>query len=171
MLNVPRILADGRYRAVAMSGEVVGRCAWCRTSTPLLRVQAQGVLGNGTVVPVKEELLLCSHCNKPSFQPSVLARVTGGLGSFALSLFLAPLFGGSIYFTATFFMGWLRDDTFDAEFGTICLVSLVVTGVGLWLPLRRFIEAVRPGPVRVELPVEVLLERELNAGAQPGHRR
>jgi hypothetical protein len=71
-----------------------------------------------------------------------------------LALFVAPLFVGALYITGMFIAGW-RDGHFHIGFGVICLASLAATAVVTWIPLRRVIEAVRPGPVRVELPIDI----------------
>jgi hypothetical protein len=154
MPNVPAILADGRYRVVARSGVLQARCPWCLTTTALTQASAQGVLGNGTALPVLEQILLCDKCGRPSIRPGLLSRLVGGVGTLALTLFMLPLFGGAAYFTATMLYALVRGGTFDAGFAVVCIAGLIATGLGLWLPLRRFIEAVRPGPVRIEIPVE-----------------
>lgn len=71
-----------------------------------------------------------------------------------LALFVAPLFVGALYITGMFVAGW-RDGHFHVGFGVICLAGLAATALVTWIPLRRFVEAVQPGPVRVELPIDI----------------
>ena len=155
-MNVPGALRNGTYRVVAFKGETSGRCAWCQRMTELRQVDAQGVLGNGRALPIREVLLLCTRCHKPSIRPTVFARLIGGLATLVLTLFVAPLLVGAIYITGVFINGWVREGLFDFRFAALCLGGLALTSLATWIPLRRFVDAVKPGLVRVELPIEVV---------------
>ena len=84
------------------------------------------------------------------------ARLIGGIATLALTLFVLPLFCGAAYLATAFVQGLLRGAPFDAPLAGLCAVGLPLTGVAVWIPLRRLIEALRSGPARVELPVEDL---------------
>jgi hypothetical protein len=152
---LPGLFRNGRYKVIALGGEVMGRCPWCNAIASQRQAAAEGVLGDGTVLPVRERLLLCADCGRAAIRPALLARLVGGAGTFALTLFMLPLFGGALYFTASFAVGLVRGAPFDPLLGGLCLGGLSFTGLGIWIPLRRFTEAVRPGAVRVELPVDI----------------
>jgi hypothetical protein len=153
-MAVPGVLADGRYRVEATIGAPTGRCPWCGRSGPHRQVRARGVLGNGTMLPVTETLLLCLACGGASVRPNLLIRLVGGLGVLALTLFMSVFFGGAVFLGWTLLEGWWRGTTPEPLFLALCLLGFGVTSVGLWVPLRRLNEAVRGGQVRVEVPVE-----------------
>jgi hypothetical protein len=98
--------------------------------------------------------VLCAACSQPSVRPALVVRLLGALGTLALTLFMLPLFGGAVFVSGSLVIGLLRGTEFDGFFAVVCAGCLVATSIGLWIPLRRFIEAVRPGAVRIELPVE-----------------
>ena len=156
LVNVPGLLRHGRYRIVAVSGEVTARYPWCGVTDAHRSTEAQGVLGNGSVLPVREQLLMCGGCGKASIRAGLAARLLGGIAMLALTLFVLPLFCGAAYFAAAFVLGLLRGAPFDAPLAGLCAIGLPLTGVAVWIPLRRLIEALRSGPARVELPVEDL---------------
>lgn len=151
--GVPSVLRDAVYKVSGPQPKLHGRCPWCKETADHPRVLARAFVA-GVLLPVDEQLVVCWSCQKVSAVPTLFGRLLQSLTTALLTLFMGVPFGGALYFAGAIVIGCLQGIWPDLLTAGVIIAGLVVTTIGVSIPLRRLVEALRGGLARVEVPLE-----------------